>query len=104
MRLVEIERGTESAATSRRGRGTARAALARAGGIALVAAIYFVAGKLGLRLTRVHSAVTTVWPPTGIALVAFLRLGRRLWPAIAIAAFLVNLPISAKRRLSLAAT
>jgi signal transduction histidine kinase len=34
-----------------------------------------------------------VWPPTGIALVAFLLIGRRAWPAIALAAFAVNLPI-----------
>jgi signal transduction histidine kinase len=93
VRLVEIERGTESAATSRRGRGTARAALARAGGIALVAAIYFVAGKLGLRLTRVHSAVTTVWPPTGIALAALIRFSPRLWPGVLLGAFLVNVTI-----------
>jgi PAS domain S-box-containing protein len=32
-----------------------------------------------------------VWPPTGIALAAFLLLGYRVWPAILLAAFLVNL-------------
>ena len=42
---------------------------------------------------RVHGQVTPVWPPSGIALVAFLLLGRRAWPAIALAAFAVNLPI-----------
>src|SRR5438876_10252934 len=42
-----------------------------------LAAIYFVAGKLGLRLAFVHVSATTVWPPTGIALAAFLLLGLR---------------------------
>jgi signal transduction histidine kinase len=37
--------------------------------------------------------VTPLWPPTGIALVAFLLLGRRAWPAVALAAFVVNLPL-----------
>src|SRR2546430_7677794 len=35
-------------------------------------AVYFVVGKLGLRLAFVHVSATTVWPPTGIALAAFL--------------------------------
>src|SRR3989442_16008889 len=41
----------------------------------------------------VHGQVTPVWPPSGIALVAFLVIGRRAWPAIALGAFAVNLPI-----------
>jgi len=54
-------------------------------------AVYFVAGKLGLRLAFVHVSATTVWPPTGIALAAFLLLGLRVWPAIFVGAFFVNL-------------
>lgn len=57
----------------------------------LLAAIYFAAGKLGLKLAFVHASATAVWPCTGIALAAFLTLGYRVWPAILIAAFLVNL-------------
>jgi integral membrane sensor domain MASE1 len=34
-----------------------------------------------------------MWPPTGIALVAILVLGRRVAPAIGVAAFAVNLPL-----------
>jgi len=41
----------------------------------------------------VHGQVTPIWPPTGIALVAMLVIGRRVWPAIAVGAFAVNLPI-----------
>jgi len=55
-----------------------------------VAAAYVVAGKLGLSLAVVHPSATAVWAPTGIALAAFLRLGYGVWPAIFIAAFLVN--------------
>lgn len=56
-----------------------------------LAAVYFVAGKLGLRLAFVHASATAVWPPTGITLAAFLILGVRVWPAIFAGAFLVNL-------------
>src|SRR5262245_3535928 len=55
-----------------------------------LAAVYFVAGKLGLRLAFVHQSATAVWPPTGIGLAAFLILGYRLWPAVFLGAFLVN--------------
>ncbi len=53
-------------------------------------AVYFVAGKLGLRLAFFHPSATPVWPPAGIALAAFLILGARVWPAIFAGAFLVN--------------
>lgn len=62
--------------------------------IILVAAAYYVTARLSLRLALVGESVTPVWPPTGIAVVALLWLGRRVWPGIALAAFLVNLPIS----------
>src|ERR1700737_2121842 len=61
--------------------------------LALVAIAYWVAARLSLNLALVHGQVTPIWPPTGIALVAFLLIGRRAWPAIAVAAFAVNLPI-----------
>src|SRR5271156_6288857 len=56
-----------------------------------LAAIYFVAGKLGLSMAFVHPSSTAVWPPTGIALAALLLLGYRIWPGIFLGAFLVNL-------------
>jgi PAS domain S-box-containing protein len=56
---------------------------------------YYVAAQLSLRLALVGENITPLWPPTGIALVGFLLRGRRLWPGVAIAAFVVNLPISA---------
>jgi len=59
--------------------------------ICILAALYFVAGKLGLSMAFVHPSSTAVWPPTGIALAAFLILGYRVWPGIFIGAFLVNI-------------
>ena len=59
----------------------------------LVGVAYWLAARLSLNLALVHGQVTPVWPPTGIAVVAFLLIGRRAWPAIALAAFAVNVPI-----------
>ena len=56
-----------------------------------ISAAYIVAGKLSLRLASVHPSISPVWPPTGIAIVALLMLGRRFWPAIFAGAFIVNL-------------
>ena len=59
--------------------------------LAGIGALYFVAGKLGLSFATLHSSASAVWPPTGIALGAFLLYGHRVWPAIFAAAFLVNI-------------
>src|SRR2546426_9630940 len=55
-----------------------------------LAAVYYLAAKLGLRFAYINSSVTTIWPPAGIALAAFVLLGYRVWPAILGAAFLAN--------------
>ena len=74
---------------------TERSELVRLGARAVAVGVaYYVAARLGLRLALVAKNVTPLWPPTGIAVVAFLILGRRVWPGVALAAFLVNLPIS----------
>ena len=62
--------------------------------LTLVGVSYYLIAELGLRLALVGHSVTPLWPPTGFALVAFLVFGRRVWPAVTIAAFAVNLPIS----------
>src|SRR5215475_1072101 len=58
--------------------------------IGILAVVYFIAGKLGLMLASLHASASPVWPPAGIALAALLLLGYRIWPAIFIGAFLVN--------------
>jgi integral membrane sensor domain MASE1 len=65
-----------------------------AAALVLVGGAYYLGGRLGLSLSVVEHNVTPLWPPTGIALAAFLLLGRSMWPGVAVAALAVNLPIS----------
>ena len=55
-----------------------------------IAVLYFAAAKLGLSMAVTAEQVTLVWPPSGIALAAVLLFGYRIWPAIALGAFLAN--------------
>src|SRR5262249_7278023 len=57
----------------------------------LTAAVYIAGAKLGLKFAFVAEQVTVVWPPTGIALSAVLLFGYRIWPAIALGAFVANI-------------
>src|SRR3989442_15931991 len=66
-----------------------------------LAAVYFFAAKLGLRFAYINGSVTTIWPPAGIALAAFVLLGYRVWPAILGAAFLANLTTTGAELLSI---
>jgi serine phosphatase RsbU (regulator of sigma subunit)/integral membrane sensor domain MASE1/anti-sigma regulatory factor (Ser/Thr protein kinase) len=66
----------------------------RAVTLVLVALAYYAGARLGLGLSLVESNVTPLWPPTGVAVAAMLVLGRGVWPAVAVAALAVNLPIS----------
>jgi len=66
----------------------------RVGALVVVGVAYYLGARLGLNLSLVEQNVTPLWPPTGIAVAAFLLLGRSMWPAVALAAFAVNLPIS----------
>lgn len=59
--------------------------------ISVITLIYFIAGKLSLQLAFVHASASPVWPPAGIALAVLLMLGYRVWPAIFVGAFFVNL-------------
>jgi len=61
--------------------------------ICAVAALYYASGKLGLLQQLVRGQVTPLWPPTGIALAGLLLLGPRVWPGIALGAFLVNISL-----------
>lgn len=61
----------------------------------LVFGAYFVSAFYGLKLGAVSGFATLVWPPTGIALASILLGGYRLWPAVFLAAFLVNLQTGA---------
>ncbi len=85
-----------SPGTASGGGGSGRLAAGRAGslshlaGVGILATVYFAAATLGLSLAVMHPNVSLVWPPTGIALAAVLLFGYRLWPGIALGAFLAN--------------
>jgi integral membrane sensor domain MASE1 len=55
-----------------------------------VAVAYLAAARMGFLVAFAAEQITTVWAPTGIALAALLHWGRRLWPAIWLAAFAAN--------------
>lgn len=61
----------------------------------VTALAYWLTGTFGLLLSDSNPHVTLLWLPSGIAVAALYRWGRPLWPAVYLAAFLVNLPISA---------
>ncbi|WP_216586921.1 MASE1 domain-containing protein [Streptomyces brasiliscabiei] len=61
--------------------------------LAAVVGAYYVSGRIGLQQELVRGQVTSFWPPTGIALVALLLWGPRVWPGIALGAFLVNVEL-----------
>jgi len=58
--------------------------------LAIVFALYFGAGKLGLTVPFTTSNVSPIWPAAGVAVAAVLIWGIQIAPAIAVAAFLVN--------------
>lgn len=59
--------------------------------VALLAATYVIAGRLGFAASAIHPVVSSAWPPSGVALAALLLMGTRFWPGIALGAFIVNL-------------
>jgi PAS domain S-box-containing protein len=68
----------------------------------VLTAVYYAAARLGLALAVVNASASAVWPPTGLALAAMLLYGRRMWPAVAVGAFLANLDNSGSAGLALA--
>lgn len=56
------------------------------GQLVLLGLAYYLTARLSLRLALVNEVVTPIWPPTGIALVALLGFGRRVWPAVPLTA------------------
>ena len=73
--------------------------------LGLVFAAYLLGGRIGLIVPFTSGNVSPVWPSAGIAMAALLLVGYRVWPAIATAAFFVNLftPIPALAALGIAA-
>jgi diguanylate cyclase (GGDEF)-like protein len=61
------------------------------GQLGLVSATYFVSAKAGLEFAFANQSVTSIWPPTGLALAVVVIWGYRMWPAVAAGAFLANI-------------
>ena len=61
---------------------------------AVVAAAYYVGGKAGLLLAIPPGYATAVWPPSGLALVAVLLHGYRVWPGVLLGSMLLNVEIT----------
>jgi PAS domain S-box-containing protein len=59
-------------------------------GVALLAAVYYAAARLGLQYASIGQSVSLIWPPTGIAIAGLTLLGYRYWPGVALGAFLAN--------------
>lgn len=59
--------------------------------ISLTVVVYFIAAKLGLMFAVTQENVTLIWPPTGIAVGSLIIWGYRLWPGVALGAFLTNI-------------
>jgi sigma-B regulation protein RsbU (phosphoserine phosphatase) len=70
--------------------GARRAAGSLSKATLVLAGLYFLGGRIGLAVPFTSGNVSPVWPPAGIALAGILLFGYRVWPAVAIGAFLVN--------------
>jgi signal transduction histidine kinase/ActR/RegA family two-component response regulator len=57
----------------------------------VLAIVYALLARVGLRIHAVNAFATLVWPASGAALAAILILGFRFWPAITLGAFVANL-------------
>jgi diguanylate cyclase (GGDEF)-like protein/PAS domain S-box-containing protein len=58
----------------------------------LLAAAYYIAGRLALLLAIPPGYATAIWPAAGVALAGLLVFGNRAWPGIWLASFCINLP------------
>jgi signal transduction histidine kinase len=54
------------------------------GTLAVVAGVYYLAGRIGLDLAYLNGAVAALWPPAGLGLAVLFLYGVRLWPGIVI--------------------
>jgi signal transduction histidine kinase len=52
--------------------------------VGLLAAAYYLTGRVGLDLAYLDGAVAAVWPPAGLGLAILFLYGIRLWPGVVI--------------------
>lgn len=59
--------------------------------VAILAAAYHLAARIGLKMAFLQMNASPVWPPTGIALAALLLFGYDLWPGVSLSVLLGSL-------------
>jgi PAS domain S-box-containing protein len=69
---------------------SARRLLRDALGIVALTLLYTGLAKVSLAAAAAHQVVSSIWPPSGLALFALVRFGLRFWPGIAIGAYFIN--------------
>jgi len=69
--------------------------------IVVLAVVYHLAARLGLKMAYVQINTSPVWPPTGIALAALLVFGIKLWPGVSLGVLLGSLLTGAPLNLAL---
>ncbi len=52
---------------------------------------YGVSGYVGIELANLSYGISLIWPPIGIAVALLLRWGVRLWPAVALGGFVLQM-------------
>lgn len=72
--------------------------------ILILAIIYHLAARVGLKMAYVQANTSPVWPPTGIGLAALLIFGYRLWPGISLGLLIGSLLTGAPFLLALGIT
>ena len=70
----------------------------------IVAVVYYLAARVGLQLELPGTNSSPVWPPSGIGFAAVMLWGYRVWPGIAVGAFLANLHTLPQTQAGLAAS
>ena len=58
--------------------------------LVVVAAAYYVVGRIGLELAYLDGAVAALWPPAGFGLAVLFLYGVRLWPAVVVGDLLLG--------------
>ncbi|MES2296390.1 MAG: CHASE domain-containing protein [Pseudomonadota bacterium] len=66
--------------------------------IAVLALVYFLLARSGLRTPNMEGSGAPYWPPSGVALAALLLFGRRLWPGVLLGAFCASIAVFASAR------
>lgn len=58
--------------------------------LTLITVIYILTAGIGLSLAGEFDQITTIWPPSGVAITALLLWGIHYWPGIFVGAFIAN--------------